>query len=233
MILIATFGSRSRWERKSSRRSTNNSVGSPAVGVRGAALAVEHRDLAEQVARAHEIQRQPAAVGGAGLDPDLAAADPEQGIAGVALLEQHLAGREMLGVAEAGDPLQFVGAQVREHRVHFQNDRKFGLFTHCIAFQIDPARPRMAVARFSAVEVCHKSHNFAEPRIIFSRFERFPLSGISSPDRPRRLRRRRIRCRCPVWNVDMRALKITGAAIAAVIVVLALLLVIGDSLRAS
>src|ERR1700724_1754543 len=31
MILIATFGSRSRWPRKSSRRSTNNSVGSPAV----------------------------------------------------------------------------------------------------------------------------------------------------------------------------------------------------------
>ena len=31
MILIATFGSRSRCERKSSRRSTNNSVGSPAV----------------------------------------------------------------------------------------------------------------------------------------------------------------------------------------------------------
>ena len=32
---------------------------------------------------------------------------------------------------------------------------------------------------------------------------------------------------CPVWNVDMRALKIAGAAIAAVIVVIALLLVIG------
>ena len=32
---------------------------------------------------------------------------------------------------------------------------------------------------------------------------------------------------CPVWNVDMRALKITGAAIAAVIVVITLLLMIG------
>ena len=32
---------------------------------------------------------------------------------------------------------------------------------------------------------------------------------------------------CPVWNVEMRALKIAGAAIGAVIVVLALLLVIG------
>ena len=37
-------------------------------------------------------------------------------------------------MAEARDSLQFVGAQVREHRIHFQNDRKFGLFTHCNAF---------------------------------------------------------------------------------------------------
>ena len=103
--------------------------------VRGAALAVEHRDLAEQIARAHEIQGQPAAVGSAGLDPDLAAADPEQGIAGIALLEQHLADRQLLGVAKAGNPLQFVGAQIREHRIHLQNNRKFGLFAHCNAFR--------------------------------------------------------------------------------------------------
>ena len=32
---------------------------------------------------------------------------------------------------------------------------------------------------------------------------------------------------CPVWNVDMRALKIAGAAVAAVVVIVALLLVIG------
>jgi hypothetical protein len=51
-------------------------------------------------------------------------------------LEQHLAGRELLGVAKAGYPLQFVGAQVREHRVHFQNNRKFGLFANCNTFQI-------------------------------------------------------------------------------------------------
>ena len=107
-------------------------------GVRGAALAVEHGDLAEQVAGAHEIQRQAAAVGGAGLDPDLAAADPEQGVAGIALLEQHFADAELLGVAKAGDPLQFVGAQIREHRIHLQNDRKFGLFTHCNTFQNQP-----------------------------------------------------------------------------------------------
>ena len=82
-------------------------------GVRGAALAVEHGDLAEQIAGPHEIQRQPAAVGGAGLDPDLAAADAEQRVAGIALLEQHLADAEMLGVAEARYPLQFVGARDR------------------------------------------------------------------------------------------------------------------------
>src|SRR5471030_1149974 len=32
---------------------------------------------------------------------------------------------------------------------------------------------------------------------------------------------------CPAWNVDMRALKITGAVLAAVIVLLALLLIVG------
>src|SRR5882757_6578146 len=64
--------------------------------IRGAALAVEHCDLAEQFAGAHEIQRQAAAVGSAGLDPDLTAANAEQGVAGIALLEQDLAERELL-----------------------------------------------------------------------------------------------------------------------------------------
>ena len=76
----------------------------------GAAVAVEHRDFAEQVARAHEIQRQPAAVGGAGFNADLPAPHPEQGVAGVALLEQHLAHAQILGVAKARDSLQLVGA---------------------------------------------------------------------------------------------------------------------------
>ena len=100
----------------------------------GAALAVEHGDLAEEVAGAHEVQGQPAAVGGAGLDADLAAADAEQGIAGVALLEQNLASRQLLGVAKARNPLQFLGPEVREHRIELQNDRKFGLFAHCNTF---------------------------------------------------------------------------------------------------
>ena len=111
--LIATFGSRSRCARKSSRRSTKSSVGSAAGGIRGAALAVQYRDFAEQVARSQEIQRQPAAVGGAGLDADLAAAHAEQGVAVVAFLEQRLARREHLGVAKPGDALQLVGARDR------------------------------------------------------------------------------------------------------------------------
>ena len=60
-------------------------------GVGGALLSVEHGDLSEQVARAHEIEGEPAAVRRAGLDADLAAPDSEQGVAGIALLEQHLA----------------------------------------------------------------------------------------------------------------------------------------------
>src|SRR5439155_1363919 len=79
-------------------------------GIRGAALAVEHGDLAEEITWAHEIQGQAAAVGGAGFDPDLPAPDPEQGAAGIAFLEQHLAHAQILGVAKARDSLQLVGA---------------------------------------------------------------------------------------------------------------------------
>ena len=147
MILIATFGSRSRKAEEILAPQHEQFRRLAGGGVRGAALAVEHGDLAEQIAGAHEIQRQAAAVGGAGLDPDLAAAHPIQRIAGIALLEQHFADAELLGVAKAGDALQFVGAQIREHRVHFQNDRKFGLFAHCIAFQIGPGPPLRAVSK--------------------------------------------------------------------------------------
>ncbi len=138
MILIATFGSRSRKARKSSRRSTNSSVASPAVASAVRLWPSSTATSPKTIAGAHEVQGQAAAVGGAGLDPDLAAADPVKGVAGVALLEQRLAERQLLGVAEAGDSLQFVGAKVREHRVHLQNNRKFGLFAHWFAFQIDP-----------------------------------------------------------------------------------------------
>jgi hypothetical protein len=37
------------------------------------------------------------------------------------------------GVAKRRNPLQLVGAEIREHRIHLQNNRKFGLFGHCNA----------------------------------------------------------------------------------------------------
>jgi hypothetical protein len=69
-------------------------------------------------------------------------------------------------MAKARDSLQFVGAQIGEHRIHFQNDRKFGLFTHCNAFpgKIVKIGP---LANSCAAEVCHKSHNFAAPLEYF------------------------------------------------------------------
>jgi hypothetical protein len=50
-------------------------------------------------------------------------------------MEQEFTGAEVPGVAKAGDPLQFIRPQVREHRIHLQNDRKFDRFIHCNAFQ--------------------------------------------------------------------------------------------------
>ena len=88
------------------------------------------RHLAEQVARPHEVQGQTAAVGDAGLDTDLAPAHAEQRVPRIALLEQHLAIPQMLGVAEIRQPLELVCAEIGEHRVHLQDDRKFGLLAH-------------------------------------------------------------------------------------------------------
>ena len=56
----------------------------------------------------------------------------------VLVVDGHQTFAELLGVAKTGDALQFISAQIREHRVHFQDDRKFGLFAHCTTFQNKP-----------------------------------------------------------------------------------------------
>ena len=69
--------------------------------------------------------------------------------------EVHIS-QEQLGI--------FVGAQVREHRIHLQNDRKFGRFTHCNAFHtgLKSSKSDSSIAPASnRTEVCHKSQNFA------------------------------------------------------------------------
>ncbi|MEO6779337.1 MAG: hypothetical protein ABI407_00150 [Bradyrhizobium sp.] len=60
-------------------------------------------------------------------------------------------------MAKAGYPLQFVGAEVGEHRIHPQDHRKFGLLAHGIAFRDD----KTGVSKSGCREVCHKSHIFA------------------------------------------------------------------------
>jgi hypothetical protein len=46
-------------------------------------------------------------------------------------------------VAERGETLQFLGAEIRKHRVRLQNNGKFGRFTHRNAFA-EPIRNRRA-----------------------------------------------------------------------------------------
>jgi AsmA protein len=58
-------------------------------------------------------------------------------------------------------------------------------------------------------------------------FERFPHSGIGLSDPTAAHGTAEIDAACPIWNVVMRALKIAGAAVAAVIAIAVLLLVIG------
>jgi AsmA protein len=65
-------------------------------------------------------------------------------------------------------------------------------------------------------------------RIIFGGFEPLPLSGIDLKKRPRRtIGLTKPDAVCPAWNVDMKALKIASAAVAAILVVAALLLIVG------
>jgi hypothetical protein len=64
-------------------------------------------------------------------------------------------------MAEASDSLQFVGAKVREHRIHLQNNREFGLFAHGFTFQIDFQTVPEGPSKFAPREVCHKSHKIA------------------------------------------------------------------------
>jgi hypothetical protein len=142
--------------------------------IRVAILAIEHRDFAEQIARPKKVQGQPAAVGGAGFDPDLAAAHPEQGIARIALLKKHFASVEMLGMAKHRNPLQFVRAEIGEHRIHFQNNRKFGLLVHCAG---PPLIAPKSKPEGTTAELCHKSHIFAAPDTYFWRLGAVPIPG--------------------------------------------------------
>ena len=54
-----------------------------------------------------------------------------------------------------------------------------------------------SVHNFARLEVCHKSHNFAAPPDYFWRFELFPRSGISLDDQPRPPTVAPDRCRLP------------------------------------
>jgi hypothetical protein len=93
----------------------------------------------------------------------------------VALPKQHFAGIEVPGLAKRRDPLQLVGAEIREHRIHLQNNRKFGLFGHCNAIQ---QMPEISSRRLPCAK-CVISHiALQDPRIIVGGFEPPPLSGI-------------------------------------------------------
>ena len=99
-------------------------------GAGGARLAVERGDLAEQVAGAEKVERQLAAGRGAGLDSNLAATDSVERVAAVALLEQHLACGEVLGMAECRNLIESFRAEIGEQRVEPQNDGEFRLLAH-------------------------------------------------------------------------------------------------------
>jgi len=137
----------------------------------------------------------------------------------------------MLGVAEIGQPLSssvprsanmafiFRMTQIRP-ACSFQHPCKFtGQFVG------KSLGASASESRKPAGEVCHKHITLQLPLTIFVRLERLPSRDKLTPRRTddragsTPLVRR--------WDVEMRAVKFAGTAVAVVIIVIALLLVIG------
>jgi hypothetical protein len=68
---------------------------------------------------------------------------PSEAPVSIRIWPRRTPNRASPGVAKARDSRQFVGAQIREHRIHLQHDPKFGRFTHGNAFR----------SKFSKMEV--------------------------------------------------------------------------------
>ena len=99
-------------------------------GVGRARTAVEHGDLAEQIARPKNFDGQALASGGPGLDADLTATHAVQRIAGVALDEQRLARRQPARLAQARQRPDRLGAQPGKQRVHPENGGEIQRLAH-------------------------------------------------------------------------------------------------------
>jgi hypothetical protein len=104
--------------------------GFPRRRVSGAGLTIEHRNFSEQITGTEKIQGQPPTVGRAGLDANLSSSNPEQRIPAVALLEQYLAGGDILRVAQCGNLVNRIGAQAGEKGIQPKEHRKFRLLGH-------------------------------------------------------------------------------------------------------
>src|SRR3954452_16599897 len=90
----------------------------------------------------------------------------------------------MLGVAEICQPLELVYAEIGEHRIHLEDDRKFGLLAHFNVLVNFVGKSlvtiNIRIASNHAGEVCHKSHNFAAPPDYFYVLGAASRPGISS-----------------------------------------------------
>src|ERR1700688_2445395 len=233
MILIATLGSRSRWERKSSRRSTNNSVVSPAVAsaVREKPSSTATSTNRSPVPMKFRVRRLPSE----------------------APVSIRIWPRRTPNRASPGSPFwnsispafRFWVWQRLEIRASSSGPRSanigfiFRMTANSAALLIAMPSGMVRTAagpkssKYGGLQnrlpgKCVISHITLPPTpIIFGGFEPIPVSGID-------LRKRRVPTGgatfdavCPVRNIVMRAWKIAGSAIAAVIVLAVLLLIVG------
>ena len=83
---------------------------------RRAALVLEQRELAEDIARAERRERDRTPAGMLADRASMAGANDVAGVARVALAEHHLPRLERTRNGEVGDPLEVLGLKRGEHR---------------------------------------------------------------------------------------------------------------------
>src|SRR6266850_6432337 len=211
MILIATRGSRSRWLRKSSRRSTNNSVGSPAVA---SAVRLSPSSTATSPNRSpgpmkFRVRRLPSA---APVSIRIWPRRTPNSESPLSPFWNSTSPTPSCWVWQSPE-IRCSSSAPRSANIGFIFKMTANSACLLIAIPSNAAPPGSDRSHHSPHLKCAISHiTLQSPRIIFGSFGPPPVSGISS---------------LLVWNVDMKALKIAGAAIAALLVVVVLLLIVG------
>src|SRR6478609_8240037 len=211
MILIATFGSRSRCPRKSSRRSTNISVASAAVAsaVRGWPSSTATSPKRSPGPMKFSVRRPPSE---APVSIRIWPRRTPNRASPASPFWNSISPSRSCWVWQRPE-IRCSSSAPRSVNIGFIFKMTANSACLLIAIPSSAARPGSDRPHHSPHLKCAISHiTLQSPRTIFGSFGPPPVSGISS---------------LLVWNVDMKLFKIAGVAIAALLVIVVLLLIVG------